>query len=132
MKNTNEKPLKYCLAIDTSSGRCQIATESWQLLVELLDPFSCSDALKDINSLAKRAQIAYHKSHKHANMMSPIARNTNLEIDVIKCYLSGWDVNKTVSWFLNEKKHKTSRSAVGRYWTRLRNIGISRLVKIQD
>lgn len=133
MKNTNEKPLKYCLTIETSSGKCQIATESWPLLVELLDPFAYTDTQgQNIYSVAKRARIAYHKSCKHANMASPIARDSRLEIQVIVCYLRGWNVKKTVAWLFNEKHHKTSKSAIGRYWARLRNIGVTRVVRIKE
>jgi hypothetical protein len=123
MKNTKEKPFKYCLTIDTPSGKCQIATESWQILVELLDPFASTDTQQNIYSLAKRAQIAYHKSYKRANYTSRMARN-GLEIQAIMCYLRGWDIYKTVAWLFNKKKNKTSKSAVGRYWTRLRAIGV--------
>lgn len=132
MKNADEKPFKYCLTVETSSGRCQIATESWPLLVELLDPYAYTDTQgQNIYNIAKRAQIAYHKSFKHANMTSPIARNRDLEIQVIACYLRGWDIKKTVAWLFNEKHHKVSKSAIGRYWTRLRNIGVTRVVKIK-
>lgn len=126
MKNTDEKPLKYSLTIDTPSGRCQIATESWQLLIELLDPFASTDTQQNIYSLAKRAQIAYHKSHKTARNgtgLSPIVRN-GLEIQVIICYLRGWEINKTVDWLFNKKEYKASKSAIGRYWKRLRTIGV--------
>jgi hypothetical protein len=132
MKNTDEKPLKYCLTIDTSSGKCQIATESWLLLVELLDPYAYTDTQgQNIYSVAKRAQIAYHKSYKHANMVSPIARSSDLEIQIIVCYLRGWDIKKTAAWLFNEKHHKASKSAIGRYWTRLRKIGVTRVVRIE-
>ena len=131
MKNTDGKLLKYCLTVDTPSGKCQIATESWQLLIDLIDPFAYTDTKsQNIYSVAKRAQIAYHRSHKHANMVSSIACDSSLEIQVIICYLRGWDVKKTVVWLFNKKQHKTSKSAIGRYWTRLRNIGIYRLVKL--
>ncbi|MCX5632848.1 MAG: hypothetical protein NTW93_04125 [Phycisphaerae bacterium] len=124
MKNTNEKPLKYSLTIDTPSGRCQIATESWQLLIELLDPFASTDTHQNMHNLAKRAQIAYHKSYKRANYVSPIVHKDGLEIQVIICYLRGWNVYNTVDWLFHKKKHKASKSAIGRYWTRLRKIGI--------
>lgn len=118
MKNANEKPLRYCLAIDTPSGKCQIATESWQILNELIDPFaSYTDTrYQNIHSLAKRAQIAYHKSYKtsrNGNSASPIARNDSLEIQVIMCYLRGWNIEKTVAWLFDKKKHKASKSAIG-------------------
>jgi len=126
MKNTNEKPLKYCLTIDTPSGKCQIATESWQILVELLDPFASTDTQQNINSLAKRAQIAYYKSYKtHRNKggLSRISRN-DMEIEVILCYIRGWTGKETIDWLRKHRKYITSSSAIGRYWRRLRAIGV--------
>jgi hypothetical protein len=132
MKKTDEKPLKYSLMIETDSGRCQIATDNWQLLINLIDPFACIDKnFADIKTAAKRAQIAYHQSHKHENSQSPIAQDDNLEIEVISYYLKGWDTLETTAW-LNKKGHKVSKSAIGRYWTRLRNIGIFRMYRYKD
>jgi hypothetical protein len=117
MKNADEGTLKYNLTIDTPSGRCQIATSNWQLLMSLIDPFACTDSqYQDLYTAAKRAQIAYHKSFKRAhngNSASPLARNNDLEIQVITCYLRGWDTYKTVNWLFDKKNHKTSKSAIG-------------------
>jgi hypothetical protein len=132
MKKTDEKPLRYCLTVETSSGRCQIATDNWQILINLIDPFASIDKnFQDIKTAAKRAQIAYHQSHTHDNNQSPIAQDDDLEIEVISCYLKGWGIFETTDW-LNKKGHKVSKSGIGRYWTRLRKIGIFRMYKYKD
>ena len=128
----SEKLLRYCLTVETSSGRCQIATDNWQLLTNLIDPFAIVDKnYRDINTVAKRAQIAYHQSYKHENHQSPMAQDDDLEIEVISCYLKGWGTIETTDW-LNKKGYKTSKSAIGRYWTRLRKIGIFRMRIFRD
>ena len=127
-----EKPLKYNLTIQTNFGRCCVAADNWQLLLNIVDPYSTLDKDHvDINAAARQAQIKYHQSHKHENHQSPIAKDSNLEIEVISYYLKGWGTIETTEW-LNKKGHAVSKSAIGRYWTRLRNAGILRIFKYKD
>jgi hypothetical protein len=120
-----EKPLKYSLTVETSSGKCQIATDNWQFLINLIDPFACTDEnYQDIETAVKRAQIAYHQSFKHNNRVSPIACNNDVELELLRCYLRGMQIKPTVERIFKKQNHKTSVASVGRYWVRLRKIGI--------
>jgi len=47
-----------------------------------------------------------------------------VEVDIIRCYLSDMTISGTVDWLRVNKGFTTSLSAIGRYWSSLRRLGI--------
>jgi hypothetical protein len=129
-----EKPPKYFLTINTPVGRCQIAADNWNVIADLIDPSNLMyNSNSDVQNAAKRAQKAYHKSYRSSRNGNCRSRATQagIELDVICCYIMGWTAKEAIDWLKKEKKCKLSKSAVGRYWTRLRRLGVIPLQRLE-
>jgi hypothetical protein len=130
----NEKQMKYFLTINTSVGRCQIAADSWHVIADLIDPSNLMyNSNGDVQNAARRAQKAYHKSYRHSRNGKGRSRATQegIEIEVISCYIMGWTCKEALNWIEKQKGIKLSKSAVGRYWTRLKRIGVIPLQRLE-
>lgn len=127
-----EKSPKYFLTINTPVGRCQIAADNWNVIADLIDPSNLMyNSNDDVQNAAKRAQKAYHKSYRRGGCGLSRAAHEGIELDVICCYIMGWTIKEAVNWLKKEKKCKLSKSAVGRYWRRLKSIGVIPLQRLE-
>jgi hypothetical protein len=125
----------YSFTVKTPQGDYTAEADTWDSLVTTL-LFTASgiiaastiphppDDLLEAN--AKTVLDAYLRRFVRQNnrLRSPIAE-AGLELDLIKCYLSGMTSAETVSWFQQHKNLKTSKTSVGRYWKKLSLLGVA-------
>ncbi|MFA6187522.1 MAG: hypothetical protein WC770_09995 [Phycisphaerae bacterium] len=130
----NKKTMKYFLTINTPVGRCQIAADNWNVIADLIDPSNLMyNSNNDVQNAAKRAQKAYHKSYRSSRNGNKRSRavQEGVEIEVISYYIMGWTGKEALDRIENKKGIKLSKSAVGRYWTRLKRIGVIPLQRLE-
>ena len=80
----------------------------------------CQYGIEDLR--AREAQAQYHSYF--GNGRKTKAQQAGLELDLIKCYMRGMMITRTVSWMWTERRFATSKTAVGRYWAKLNLIGV--------
>ena len=130
-----KKKRKYSVLYDSPLGRCQADADSLNELICALGAARSvlAETSPDMGLEAKAKYVMglyYCERTKSNNRgISPIAEAGN-EIDLIKCYLRGFNITDTVEWLRIEKQLKTSISAVGRYWTVLGQLPITAKIKV--
>lgn len=128
----NKKTMKYFLTINTPVGRCQIAADNWNVIADLIDPSNLMyNSSNDVQNAAKRAQKAYHKSYRRSGTGRSRASHEGVELNVICYYIMGWTVKEAIDCIKKKSGVKLSKSAVGRYWTRLKSIGVIPLQRLE-
>jgi len=123
-----ESPYKCSLKIrgSTSEFETDNLAEFFCLLgegVHRMERLALKAKPQDIEAGARELVRDYYERFVNENNMplSPICRN-GLEVEMAACFLRGMTTEKTVDWFLKEKGFKTSRTAVGRFFVRFRQL----------
>jgi hypothetical protein len=52
------------------------------------------------------------------------AASAGVELDIVRCYLRGMTGAAAIKWLREQAGFKTSSSAIGRYWSAFRSLGI--------
>lgn len=112
----------------TPYGKGKVEADTWEELI-MLCPGAIASALEPESWLsediiAREARASYHTYFgSHVRSRIELA---GLELVVIKCYLHGKTIAQTVSYLSFERGFKTSQTAVGRYFARLRWLKIAK------
>ena len=120
----------YQLIIKTPEGGNLIEADTWEELIRVasiglvltkspVNPDPRTASLEQLSDYAHRKYlIRRHKRYKTRISLQGHERA------VIECYIQGMTIKETVFWLRTNKGFKTSMTAIGRYWTVLRNLGI--------
>lgn len=83
---------------------------------------ACREAF-DLETAAHELLVAYRGRRMLSNSQGSRISEAGLDTDLIKCYLRNMTIAETIKWLREEKKFKTSRSAVGRHWRDFKKLG---------
>jgi len=128
----------YRVTITTPFGHGEVEADTWENLLELL-PTRIAGALVCTKTPEQRIGIdeasrlvlgAYKRKYKFPGNSRPRLEIAGFELDVVKCYLKKMTIQQTVSWLKHWHNYSTSKTAVGRYFTRLNNVEIAEKFKI--
>ncbi len=120
----NDYKIKLEVRGTTSEFGADSVTELLLLMAEELFRIdlltSPANTKNSVDTAAKKLIDEYYQHFANANnnrSRSPIAC-AGLEADLARCYLARMTIDEVVNWLKRERNFKTSKTAVGRYWTR--------------
>ncbi len=122
----------YSLNLTTPGGKCAAEADTMKGLVEITPRGLLGE------SAEKAGQSGDQRLDDIARALLAVFLNTSkgklkithtkiskarCEIDLMKCYLLDMTVDEALDWIQENKGVQTSKSAVGRYWKALKDIG---------
>ncbi|MFH1614918.1 MAG: hypothetical protein ABIG61_07530 [Planctomycetota bacterium] len=117
--------LKFSVEITSPYGICKVESDNWESINYVLGKERLPG---NLDAEAERVWLYFRQARSKKRMIHTGIEKRGLELPVIKCYLSGYNIKKTSSFLLKKYKYKASKSALGRYWVNIRRLGISPLV----
>lgn len=125
------KKRPYKLNLQTPLGECEAAADTMPALVEitprglfggLIKRGSCQEGKLDIVARDLWASFLECCKADRKAQHTKLSRS-NCELDLMKCYLQDMTIEETVEWLEINREVSSSSSAIGRYWSVLRQIG---------
>ena len=121
----------YELTLRTPTGEYSLDGESLldimlqvlPVVAARLDNYFSRTTTVNATQLALQA-LNLHKAKQSRGPQTTSVAQAGLEIQLVGCYMRGMRIMETVQWMKTEKKFDISKSAVGRYWVKLRRLGI--------
>ena len=121
----------YKLTLETPTGEYSLDGESLlDIMLQVLPVLAARldnylSRTTTVNALELALQtLNIHKAKQSRGPQTTSVAQAGLELQLIECYLRGMRIMETVQWMKTEKRFDISKSAVGRYWVRLRRLGI--------
>ena len=87
---------------------------------------------RELECAARKAleSLRSHLLETRSQIVHTVFSDAGMELALIICYLRGMTVYGAVDWLKAEHDFECSKSAVGRYWKHLHDIGVFRLNEI--
>ena len=125
---------EYKFKFTTPDGSCKASAGSPEGLaffvpagvVNSLQPGPDKPEQRNLESVALEVleSLRAHLLEVRGRVGHTAISTAGLELALIKCYLRGMTIAQAIDCLMSEHGFETSYSAVGRYWARLREMGV--------
>ena len=137
MKTTNRE---YKFEFTTPGGSSKATADSLEALVALVPAGVVSGVRsraddspqRDLDSMAKEVleALRVYLSKVRGRVGHTVISTAGLELVLVKCYLRGMTIAQARDYLKGEHDFKASNSVVGRYWARLKEMGVVPVTEI--